>query len=243
MLLKIIFIKILLLTISNAESVCDVESDKFNKQKFVINCGAELEVSLDLTNATNTAIFHCLVEITKMNVYGLLPTLNNNNNVNHIQKLIIKGCKLPESFSIIKTNFPAVSELILQNEFEKVPDNFFSETSNLTRIELNFNQLFVINDSTFSRLTNLERIIIKENLISVLKPSHLENNQNLVNFTIISNQEVLTLEPNLFANKPRLNSVVLKANNIEELPDSLFSNSTNIKTINLSGNLLKSIKW
>ena len=241
--LKLIFIKILLLTIANAESVCDVESDKLNQKNVVIKCGSELEVSLDLTNATNTAIFHCLVEITKMNVYGLLPTLNNNNNVNHIQKLIIKGCKLPESFSIIKTNFPAVSELILQNEFEKVPDNFFSETSNMTVIELNFNQLFVINDSTFSRLTNLERIIITKNHVSVLKSRHFKSNNNLVNFTIVDNQKFLNLEKNLFANKPRLTSVILSNNKIERLPDSLFANSINIKTIDASFNYLKSIKW
>ncbi len=109
-----------------------------------------------------------------------------------------------------------LSQLILKRNFIK-QINFISKSlNNLTKLDLNDNELQLVDDRAFDRLANLYELDLSDNSISLI-------------------------EQDAFVRLKKLGSLKLHLNSIENLAPRLFRSQINLVFLNLKDNLIKNL--
>lgn len=143
---------------------------------------------------------------------------------------------LPEGLFSGLTNLKTLA--IFDTSLINVPDNIFSELSNLIHLELSVN--FISKLPKLNGLTNIRFIYIIGNEIKTIPEDALEGLTRLKRLTI-SNTKLSSIPETLFRTNNELNSVILAQNKIKEIPADLITHCSQLVVLDVSGNGLTEV--
>ncbi|XP_043273538.1 protein toll-like [Venturia canescens] len=123
---------------------------------------------------------------------------------------------------------------LLSNEFTTLPGSLLEDMTNLTFLDLRYNNLHQLPKDFFTP-PKLERLEIGYNKLASLDRNSFGNLSRLKILNIFDN-EIANIEPDTFDGLGALERLDLKLNNLESLPAQIFHRLSKLKAINLSRN-------
>uniref|UniRef100_UPI00398EC31C toll-like receptor 8 n=1 Tax=Pristiophorus japonicus TaxID=55135 RepID=UPI00398EC31C len=128
---------------------------------------------------------------------------------------------------------------ILWNEEDCRYINLFKNLTNLTYLDLSFNQLKRIPFAVYENLPhNLSYLSLSHNSLDILDWAKLQSLKNLLTLDL-SNNKLTTAPDRLYNNTKSLQKLLLRKNRISELPISFLTTANRIKYLDLSYNKIK----
>ncbi|XP_052765949.1 protein toll-like [Mya arenaria] len=136
--------------------------------------------------------------------------------------------------------FPDIFEIHLNdNKIRKLPQDAFTNLTNLQILDLGNNKLNSVPSSLFSGLTSLKRLNMSDNNIETL-PEGIFQDLNTVATLSMTNNLFKHLDPNLFSNCIKLENLEVSGNQLTDMK-YIIVNSAHIRNVDLSHNFLKDI--
>ena len=129
---------------------------------------------------------------------------------------------------------------ITNNKIERIQAFTFSFLTNLTRLELNNNDLVELEINSFDGLKNLNNLTLHSNKIKYIKNGVFKSLLALKELWLHRN-EIISIENNSFSDLVNLQILYLHSNKLDTVKKEMFGNMSSLKELWLQNNQIKYI--
>ncbi|OWR42281.1 reticulon/nogo receptor [Danaus plexippus plexippus] len=183
------------------------------------------------------------------------------NNTNKIQCYCIKDtrkqdlirsaeCSLTDEIPADDDNWnsfdeiESVGKLSFRNAraitFKYIPTNALKHTKALSKLELKYGNIEVLESFAFANLSLVREITLTDNHIKVLKPNAFAHHKELVTVVLDMN-EIVEINRDVFVDLPALEKIYLTSNKITTIHDRAFVHLVNLRDLQIDTNMLFSL--
>ncbi len=127
------------------------------------------------------------------------------------------------------------------NSISSLPAGIFSNLTQCTRIDLEYNQISFVHKEAFKGITSLEELYLHQNRISTIEPGTFDELKALKLLHLWGNQ-LSSIEAGMFRNLHTLEKLLLNHNQIYHIEDGAFDSLFSLKILDLSNNRLANLK-
>ncbi|KAL7011373.1 hypothetical protein ACKWTF_014242 [Chironomus riparius] len=176
----------------------------------------------------------------------------DNSKINKIAAESLQGCpklkllhlnnnnlrEIPEN--LFSENTELLEIMITSNQLNSLPQDTFEMQESLKILSLKNNKIKFLPDKIFVALISLKNLNLDQNQLKVLKLQWFKELESLERLSIISN-EIADLPEGVFSSLINLETLILRSNLLTVIKSKSFASSTKIKNIELSYNQIDAI--